>query len=938
MSFESLVPSNAPTVGRTTSLTLDLDEVVLVEPGINSVRRGSDISTGNAEGVGGQLTNVKYWSSGAYSLSPLQDDITNIYEAQAGQASILGPTDFTLLQLTGTSGSAVPAVLPRNNFAQMTLAGADYNSLVATTGDPFLEKVWQAGTNLDPSTISGNTALVAAGVSPSLPNVTVPMDRTGLSSATFPQDAGFFLRWGTSGTPHDYPQYIWTFGFGSHSVTFTGDGKAILYEYCQKADLTYYTAKRLVWRYCSPKQVMATSHSLAIWPHLGPHGEKFIAFGNNQLDVAEVINTGFKVNSKNVAAHEKIYRADSAARGSDIDAAGAGHVTTAAQIWWDSRRDIRVKVQVSKLAWATSGTLIDFAHSVGTAVANTSAVNLTMAKITPTGTTLTGVVNDARTNVAFVPGTDSQPYPKFTFTGDGTNTPILYGYRLKQAEVTATISPTSFQPDISSVSVSGFAGDPSEESAYIDAYDLLNTHTRLKKRGRLSAAIDITDPYAGTVRLFQGYVTRPRSRQIGPAIPPGFSVNSGNPVNGNVAPGWRSYQLSMMGMHMRLSEKVTPNFGVFGQDPADTAGRPYKVTDVIRALLLQCGFASAQVDIPDLSYRLWPGNSGSLDDQIIQPGADICECILRLCRNMLGCYLWFNPNNGSTGKWQLLFATQPNMDGTFTPVYNFVTTPPAGKVPTYGGSYPAQTTWIDGSPDYLTIPPDFNAIIVTADAPLSGTNTRLKSVAYCYNYLSWNVPHATVSASPDHPDYIGYCKPLEIIDPSLVGNTDADTWAAVAWTTRRAYDFYCHAQQIVRFKAPLVLIYDSGLSQYRPIRFQDPISIDGDPSYLVKSVTINYTKSHMMMAEYEAIAPMPGQYFMGVDGLHFKRDAHKRLSQRATGHGTQSNHWGLLSVSAAEEQKRLALPLNNIYQVPLQNADGSFIPIAAYNTATGASG
>ena len=940
MPFGSSDAQAGPTPGRITTLTLDVPETVLVEPGLNALRRGSDISLGSSEGVGAQLVGVKYWSSGAYSFAPIQEDISNIYEGSDGQSSILQASDFSLLQLNDHAGTPAPAVVTRKNQIQAPLTGSAYAASVSASGDPFLHKVFPAGGSVDPSLVPANSALVANGLSPVLPNATSPMDRTGLSTATFPQDAPFFIRWSTEGSPHDYPMYTHTVGFGQYAVVFTGDGKALLYENCHDSGGTLRWVRRAKWRYSSPKQVMKTSHTLALWPHIGPNAKsKFIAFGNNQLDVAQEINTGFKANSKNVAAHEYVYRADSAVRGQDVDEAGAGHVTTAGPVWWDTRRDLRVKIQISKFAWAKSGTLIDFAHSVGTAVGNANPVSLTMAKVTPPGCTLTGVVKDAKTQAAFVPGTDSQPYPEFTFSGDGTNTPILYAYRLRQDPVTQAVAPGAFSVDLDRVSISGYSGDPSEESASVGAYDLGAVHTRLTKRGRFSAMLTTTDPVVGTVVLFRGYAVRPSSRVMAGGLPAGF--NGRGAGQSYPAAGWRSYEIPLMGMYMRLAEKVTPNFGIFGQDPASSTYLPMKVTDVIRRLLLFCGFTSAQVDIPDLSVRLWPGNSNSIDDQVIQPGADIADCILRLTRNYLGAYLWWNPNNGSSGKWQLLFGTQPASDGTFTPVYNFVTSGPpqsARTVPTHPGAYPPLTTFIDGGPEFETIPPAYNTVVVSTDSPLTGTNTRLKSVAYAYNFLSFPVPGSTVTSNPEHPDYIGYCLPLEIIDPCLEGDTDADTWAAVAWTARRAYDFYCHAQALVRFSAPLVLIRDAGLGQYRPLRFQDPISIDGDSSWLIKAVHPRFTKSHVQMAEYEAIAPMPGQYFMGTDGLHFKRYAQDRLAQKATGHGTHSNHWGLLSVTAAEEQKRLALPLNNQYQVPLQNLDGSFIPIQGYSSATGGPG
>jgi hypothetical protein len=100
-------------------------------------------------------------------------------------------------------------------------------------------------------------------------------------------------------------------------------------------------------------------------------------------------------------------------------------------------------------------------------------------------------------------------------------------------------------------------------------------------------------------------------------------------------------------------------------------------------------------------------------------------------------------------------------------------------------------------------------------------------------------------------------------------------------------------------------------------------------------MAITYEKSHVMMCEYECIAPQSGQYFWGADGLQFKRKAEKIHAHKATGHKTRSNHWGLQSVSPQDEQRRLSLPLYNPTQIPLQDSTGSFVgDWTAYNAAT----
>jgi hypothetical protein len=162
------------------------------------------------------------------------------------------------------------------------------------------------------------------------------------------------------------------------------------------------------------------------------------------------------------------------------------------------------------------------------------------------------------------------------------------------------------------------------------------------------------------------------------------------------------------------------------------------------------------------------------------------------------------------------------------------------------------------------------------------------------------------------------------------------TQSLVDWLARRYYDFFCHGQELAFIDAPLVFVQDTALSatatsssgNWRPLRFQDPVMLDGDPSWLVKSIRPNWTSDRKQMCTYELIKPFPGQFFIGHDEHEKVKRAHRSsiAKHAAMPHGAVHSGKTVAAHKHAQYHRlSLAGPISTI-----QNADGSFIPMAQW--------
>ena len=850
---------------RSTKVYFDVDETVMLDEAWSMTRRGNEISKLSALKVSDDQNrvNVRFWpASGCWTLSPIQQDIGAMQEYNDTLHLIIPDTGFRLInQLSATSKIATVYAWR----AASDLPGQAFGAAVSASGDPFLVKSVPAGNTWNAPLSSGVTV-------PPGTTVDIPLDRCGESTQTFREDQGFCLRWSTPGHTQNYFTYIWSFYFGQYCVSFKGNGQTVLWENCHDSSGVLQWRRRAEFQYSRPSGIGNASQSICIFPHTGPSGNRYIAFFGNHLEVGGFLAEESRTGVDSVQGAEFLYRVNSVVTGTDRDES-PNFVTRADLCRFDIRRDLRIRQQISMLGFAQFGTLVDIPEALpprtggGTVYVNASVTQ-------PAGTSLTTSLNDAATGITFNPVTDLLPYVTFNFTGDGTHTPVLWAYSMVRAAALQTISPGQFTGDtLTSFSHTGAEGDPSHETANCLISDPPGALTRLRSRGQLTAKVVITvsppSLSAYSTTIMRGSAIRPRSQRRGITGRHDGGAGAGAATLYPSAQ-YCDFMVPLYGMWARLYERVqepksitkyandgaNPPFGHNAPTPPSVAAVPWKVTDAIRDLLLSAGFPASQINIIDLDKRLWPGHTAQVAEYQIDPCTNLAEVIVRMCRNYLGAYLYYDPNAGTAGQWRLLQPPQP-VAGLYTPVWNFTTTPPTGKIPSLPQSYPANTYFCQEEQRY-TVPPDFNLVRVVTSFGNRSQDVRIENTLY--NPLSYNVPGMSVTANPDDTagEYLGRPRPLLVIDPTLaVAGDGAATQRNVDWTAIRLFNFLCHAQVIQPFSAPVPIFADpENPTKYRVPRFQDPVTFNGS-TFILRNMNMQWSDDKRQMASYEAVMPIP---------------------------------------------------------------------------------
>ena len=931
---------NEITPGRQTLAYFDLTEQVTIEDAFSVTRAGSEIARDVALGLANDTpaddtarhSNVTHWGTGAISLTPLQHDISNLHEGVVCAPHIISvPSRMTLL---GSLTGAALIVAENRNRRNDDLSGFSASSNIQPVGDPFLVKHIPAGA-------AWNGGLADGLPTPDFVTQDIPMDRVGYSNESFPADQGYFLRWEVPGHLSSVFSYTWAFYFGQYAICIKGTGQAELWEYCytaaadpvEGAEGSMNWKRRTTWQYAKPGQVSATAHSMAVYPHTAPNGLRYISFTNSQLEAAVTVSQFTRTDNAQVAPGEKIYFVDDPTRSPLDQDMSPGHATAAAIVRYDVREDLKVAVQFSTLAYPTTGFLVDLPANLPEGSDPTVPVLVYANAAVPSTCGLITTLKDSETGGDYTPGTGAGPAARFDFTGDGTTTPILWEYRMSRDAVIQVVSPGLFTSSVNEVNVTGVSGDPSQDTAHVTIMDVKADIPRLRTRGQFSSAVVVQDAL-GKVVLHRGYAARPSAIKRGKA---GRSYPS---------PDWRDFSVPMRGMELRMGQKYQgPVQRKFSSDPlaepdAKGAYPPWKVTDVVRRLLLENGYAEGQVNIPDLDIRLWPGETVKADDYILDAAGNVSEYLLRLVRDYTGGYLIFDANAGAMdpnglpfGQWTLLFQTPLPDSGQFAPLFNFVTLPPGGVVAAHSlASYPAGTAPIFGRVESTTTPPEFNHVFVCTSFSIAGTAVQGTVGAHAYNYQSYSAPGSGVTLDPTHPDYLGYEMKTIYPDMTLTGNSLEETQRACNFIAQRVMSFAGHAQVLKHYNAPLVFITDPIGGYRRPLRFQDPISINGDASWLVKGCHPHYAKDGFQLAEYEVVQPVPGQNVKpGVEIVSFSRHADAQHARQANGAGTSSQKYGRRAVPAHREHAMLEQPSLLGYSAPLQDpSTGAFLPMAGF--------
>jgi hypothetical protein len=874
MSSAAAFLQGALTGGRETTVSWDIAEDVLAEPVFAMRRQGKEISPS-------ALSGVTRLASGVWVLAPTTTR-ASLFETSAAQ------TD--LVRLADVSAASVIAEVPMNRRLD-ELTGISASGSVAATSDYFFEKRVPAGVSWQ-STVSGGPAQVT------LSDSQYPMDRVLVSSAIHAAQTSYLVTFLVPGSRSAAHSWIGTFYFGGPLV---GDATAPHKGFGLFALSVANGLLRLsewidgAWSVVNEFRFTAQGDgpNTALAIRIIPHFPRFIEFSAvtspfedgliGTLAASAVLalkGASHDPSGRSVFVHQVTNRGKQAVWGGGdfMPITGQGPVAL------DMRRDLRCRVQISRLQFPASGTLTDRAFAAPPDVGSARILRLVPMGYDwaptdgPAVTSVSGTLQNA-SGSALTPANETYTLGGTTYSvtgwnppGDGLNkcraaltftnsessgarwhTPAFVAYEVRRNGVIQAHAPGSFTGGkVQSISISGAGYHPERETATVVIEDPSNQLATLRTRGRIGVRISTSFPAAGSVPagscvLFEGYSGRITAKLNGKA---GREYPS---------PEWREYTGELMGKWDRLADRFFATRQFFDNDSSSPSGRtgkrglPWRVTDAIKVILNAEGFSDSQLDIFSDDIRLFPRSDQDAEGVLtVSPGTSIPEFLTRIARDYLNAALVWCPNAGSAGMWRLL---RPPI-GTEAPLWSFVTTqyqaPGPRKLPHLSASYGTNTTPILDPPGELRtypIPPEFNVLVCSGGAPPGKTERVARTFT---NQKSWNGPTHAASADASSLDYLGRRLEAYYVDVTVADQATLD------FLGRRAFNLAGRGEKWSAFLAELVLIdahaaepsiYAAG--KRRPLRAGDTINVNGE-RWILHDVVINYRKSFGMTGVYTA--------------------------------------------------------------------------------------
>lgn len=963
--FTSNVNATATTPDRKSHFVFDVDELIVQQPtwaierereAIVPVYDGSEYTSNNVELVPGQ----------GWRAQSIHGYANTIHETAAPITTMTVPPGYT----------------QQPTWSKSTMTGATYSGDVTDSGDQFYNRLFQASGDLTdgnynlqsdqdafPSAVDGMT--------------NAPMFRVGYANSSVVAETIFSFE--VRGNPKSAPDYVGGYYFngvlgwdpnpsgyqntGYYWIGFRGDGRCELWAYLTNGTGEIWTLVRQAW-YCDPSQVHNRIHRVTINPVKGQYPDVsggFILF--------RFTNSGEKIQDPPQSSYLTVIGRDpsSSANGASFQFkwTAPGIYASAAEPAYparvDSRQDLDVAFQQAVVTYHTTANLFDQLFQVPFYLDTQKPFKVVYWGFFPSGCSINAQILAATTpdsgNPAYTPlgapgpfGTTFTPIAgqrfygvNFTYSNSGTDSAVLAGYRVFRDGVGILVSPGSFEPAfqpttaklrtsaaVGPVSITLADNDPSTSNASFGIEDFAGDMPRLQERGDFPMIIT-TDfkvgNHTGTVKLHRGYARLPESEEIGDHAGGGWKT--GLAEQGDIQAfnyGFRfKARIQCTGMWQRLTEALMPvrwNFAI-GPDSTQTNVVPSKVTDAIRQLFYFAGYDDSQLSIPDLDIRLYPTGDG--DGLVIEPQSSIQELIVRWCKDYLGGYINPEPNAGVYGKWLVLQQlTEPYAFLTsFTP-----TAPAAGKILNNLNSY--GNVIVDGQSmqqapmfkrtKWTPKPPEANYVIsYGAQENGGGDSSGLLSV------LAFNTDSFKFSGFPDAPnpdpdsiDWLARPRPIWQYLPTYAQSDASDWFSPLMFATRRTYDVSCHGRLRKTFIAPLVIVQDPGHEYWRPLRFYDPVYVEGFPC-LIRSVLPMWVKDDHQLAAYtveQIIGDVPAQVSR-TDGPTSYRDALRRnslgaLSEPVTNprqFAAEKRSYGMAASTFGIGCKRTA---------PIQETDGSF--------------
>ena len=828
----------------------------------------------NVPGVGWQLRGLQFdWGDG-----------TELDSAQGGYYTVAGGT------LTTASG-----ITEFNLFKQAALVGVTYNSDVASSGSPAIQKRVADTDSWDAQRLAADEAAYP----PPFPALdAVDMDRIAKTVANHePEDALFFTLWipgsntvGLSTVANLYftgPAGSNSVGVGTgqYCLKLRADGRGLLYEK-EAVSGDWLKRHNLKWAEGNSNKV-GTLLTMVVYSDARDDGDGFkgsvIGFTPGSIQDGGFF-TAFIDQAKNATMQGNpdqyglIYRVPKEEE----------NATTLAPVRIDVRRDVRAIVQVGQLTYPESGTLFDDVFSIPFFPNDDPATPFFLFcwGSVPGDSTLTLEIYDADTGlilpdqtviqtnflgqiVSFTPVDKQRRYrikAFFTSTTDRKKTPTFQNWQILRTNVFETPTTTSAtvpqqdappalpRTSIDSLSITGQEAEPSQAGAQVIINDFTGELAPIFVKGGVPIKIETTYNEDGDrATIFQGYIQVAQEEWMG----------AGERYAGQDS---RIYSIQAVGEWGRLTEGKSPQRFEW-QDK--TTGLPYKVTDAVRDMLL-ISYPQSMVAVPDLETRLFSLEAQSL---ILEPLEPVGQTAHDTARDYLGAYLHFDESAGTVGKWRMLEQKRPpyNILAKF-----FVNHPGDLKLPHINAAYGTSGTveqpiihsyirrgtwrrWVEK--------PEGNSVYVVGGAKNAGGSAisgrvegRARLTACAVNVKSFNflglAPGDPGYPDGSDPDFIGRSIPIPWVDSTLTSQE------AVDWMARRIYDRSCHARERLSFVAPMVLVTDtSDTEQLRPriLRYYDAVEVEAADgtfkTYLVMNCSPIYTKDGFQFARYELVRP-----------------------------------------------------------------------------------
>lgn len=856
------------TPNRKTHVRFDVPDVQGVEPAFSIERLASDMARTSAN----QLTNALLLTGLGYTIKPYWEEIHFLTErtetASAFPAAALAPYMATKNAYRAPTNAEMPNVA----------TGAS-GSLMAF-GYPVVHKLMGAGNDWSLNTLAVDQA---AHPSPDTADDNLVMDRVYrtdlLDHYNIPILFGFYIPGGVQQSPSKILTVHFSatagsdallIGSGRYSLSVMGDGRCKLFE-ADRSNTPVWTL-RTTFRFSPKNELCGRFHIITIYKKdcaLTQGG--VLTFRLNQHDGDSVAAQYFTVEGaaqRGTASSDVIYTIPKKA--------SITNPVILAPIRVDLRRDLKAFFTVAKYVGPTTAIVEDDIFEVEFPVSARKVFNLEWTYCAAPGTAVECKLYDAETGIELAQtggGTGWKTYTpsgvraykvKAFLTGTSVLAPVFKAWKCYRDQVTELIDNGEHEYSmLRKVSITGAERSIDHEAADISISNLPGDASLLLTRSSICTSIETEyDPADSSKRwkLFRGYSTRITARRRGTSGNQG--INEAGTVKTYPDAHWKEFDAQFLGVWQRVAENVSQVRQAFFDY---RLGIPLKVTDVLRAMLGWAGFPPEMIDIPDLDIRLWSQAENSR--AFIEPLASLADAIQGLVTDYLPHFLIFDPNLGTYGKWRLI---APSLS-PYTNRTAFVSTSPGAlKAQMYIRSYPVAVTgggltYATGAPTLPIVkgtlrtwvrPPEANLIVVSTVGEISTSGVPSRLTQVLVNPKSYNFG-PTPTADPTHPDYLGRCVKLFVMNPAIIGGalSEAAAIRALNWTARRVYDVAAHAIKMAEFQAPLKeLVHEGDATRVRGLRYYDPVTIDGT-QFLIRNVNPGYTKDGIQMAMFQCEAP-----------------------------------------------------------------------------------